>query len=83
MTTLGATIAERIRKVRAARFGEDIRSVSAAVGVPGATWRNYESGVSMPGEYLLKFIAAAAVHPAWLATGRGSMFQLDSDSPPS
>jgi hypothetical protein len=75
MRILRASLAMRIREARVARCGEDTAAIAEAVGVPEATWRNYESGVSIPGEYLLQFIATTQVSPSWLLTGKGPVFQ--------
>ena len=42
--------------------------------MPALTWLNYESGVTMPAETLLKFIVETNVDPHWLLTGKGSMY---------
>jgi hypothetical protein len=77
MRILRASLAARIQEARAARCGEDTAAIAEAVGVPEATWRNYESGVSIPGEYLLRFIVTAGVRPSWLLTGDGPIFQTE------
>jgi hypothetical protein len=40
----------RLREVREGLYGDG----GAALGVPEATWRNYERGVTIPGDVLLE-----------------------------
>lgn len=78
-------VAHRVREVRIERFGVDgVDRVAEILGVPGRTWENYESGVTMPAEYVLGFIQATGVSPSWLLTGEGPRYQLTlSAEPPS
>ena len=67
------------RKVRPHR-----RAVLAMkLGLPVRTWLNYEAGVTIPGEVLLRFIETARVDAYWLLTGEGRKYragdQLASD----
>lgn len=43
--------------------------------LPIRTWYNYEGGVTIPGEVLLKFVELTAVEPMWLLYGRGAKFR--------
>jgi hypothetical protein len=45
------------------------------LGVPIRTWYNYESGVTVPAEVLLRFMELTAVEPNWLLRGRGPKFR--------
>jgi hypothetical protein len=45
------------------------------LGLPVRTWLNYEAGVTIPGEVLLRFIDAAGVDAHWLLTGEGSRYR--------
>lgn len=45
------------------------------LGIPIRTWYNYESGVTVPAEVLLKFMELTAVEPLWLLHGRGTKFR--------
>jgi hypothetical protein len=38
------------------------------------TWTNYERGVTIPAEVILKLIDATGVSPGWLLTGRGDRY---------
>lgn len=68
-------IARRIREVREELFGVNgIDSMAQALGLPAATWQNYESGVSIPGEAMLAFLVVFGVDARWLLTGEGERF---------
>ncbi len=45
------------------------------LGLPIRTWYNYESGVTVPAEVLLRFMELTSVEPLWLLHGRGSKFR--------
>ena len=50
-------LAFRIREVRVDLYGEDeaqMAELAVDMGLPLATWRNFESGVAIPAEVLLK-----------------------------
>ena len=65
-------IAVRVRELREDLYGEDgLENLAAALGVPAQTWRNYESGVTMPAEVLLEFLTLTGTDPNWLLTGDG------------
>jgi hypothetical protein len=49
--------------------------LASALGVPAATWRNYESGVIVPGYVVLRLIVTTKVNPLWLLTGEGEEFE--------
>ncbi len=65
-------IAGRLRQVRRECYGEDgIYSLAVALGLPARTWENYEHGVTIPGEILLRFLVLTSTSPRWLLTGEG------------
>ena len=71
-TTRKFGIAVRVRELREDLYGEDgLENLAAALGVPAQTWRNYESGVTMPAEVLLEFLTLTGTDPNWLLTGEG------------
>jgi hypothetical protein len=43
--------------------------------VPFRTWMNYEAGVTMPAEILLRFIALTNANPEWLLKGHGPRYR--------
>jgi hypothetical protein len=69
-------LAERLREIRVELYGERGGSEMARrLGVPIRTWYNYESGVTVPAEVLLKFLELTSVEPLWLLHGRGERFR--------
>ncbi len=69
-------LAERLREIRVEVFGERGGSEMARrLGVPVRTWYNYESGVTVPAEILLRFMELTHVEPSWLLTGDGSKYR--------
>jgi len=45
-----------------------------ALQIPLRTWVNYESGVLVPADIVLRVIAVAQVNPYWLLTGQGEKY---------
>jgi SOS-response transcriptional repressor LexA len=69
-------LAERLRQVRVELYGERGGSEMARrLGVPIRTWYNYESGVTVPAEVLLRFLELTQVEPQWLLHGTGPVFR--------
>ena len=69
-------LSTRLRDVRAELYGERGGSEMARrLGIPVRTWYNYESGVTVPAEVLLRFLELTSVEPAWLLHGRGPKFR--------
>ncbi len=69
-------LSERLREVRTQLFGERGGSEMARrLGLPIRTWYNYEGGVTVPAEVLLRFVELTAVEPLWLLHGKGSKFR--------
>ncbi len=69
-------IADRICEVRHERFGPAGASeLAASLGLPLRTWLNYEDGVTIPGDVLLRFLAIAGVDAHWLLTGEGRRYR--------
>ncbi|HZW34509.1 MAG TPA: hypothetical protein VFF52_27540 [Isosphaeraceae bacterium] len=65
-------LARRLREVRLARYGEQGGPLLAEdLGLPARTWAHYESGVTIPGLVLLRFIEVTGIAPHWLLTGEG------------
>jgi hypothetical protein len=63
---------ERLRLIRIEIFGlSGTAEIARQLGIPERTWCNYELGVTVPGEILLKFILLTSVDPYWLANGVG------------
>lgn len=69
-------VSGRIREIRVELYGEAGGPVLAeAVGVPARTWSNYEQGVIMPADVLLKFFKVTKADPLWLLAGEGQKYQ--------
>jgi hypothetical protein len=51
------------------------------LGIPVRTWYNYEGGITVPGEILLKIIEVTTVNPMWLLHGTGRRFSEPSYDP--
>jgi len=68
-------LAQRLKKVRVEIFGEHGGPQLAHVlGIPARTWYNYELGVTVPAEVILRFIGATHVEPRWLLSGQGEKY---------
>lgn len=69
-------LAERLRTIRTELYGErGGPDLARRLGVPIRTWYNYESGVTVPSEVVLRFIELTSVEPIWLLHGRGPRFR--------
>jgi hypothetical protein len=70
-----AGLALRVREVREDLYGEyGAQFLADALGLPLRTWANYERGVVIPAEVILKLIETTRVSPCWLLTGRGPKY---------
>jgi DNA-binding transcriptional regulator YiaG len=65
-----ASLARRIREVRTDLYGEfGIESFARALNLPVESWRNFEQGVTMPAEIMLKFLDITDTDPHWMLSG--------------
>src|SRR6188474_1420843 len=70
------TLAERLRQLRAELFGDrGGPGLARRLGIPIRTWYNYEAGVTVPAEVVLKIIELTSVEPMWLLHGKGPKFR--------
>ena len=82
-------LAERLAQLRLELFGErGGPEMARRLGIPVRTWYNYEGGVTVPAEVVLKIIELTAVEPSWLLRGKGPKFRPAgrddrSDGPPT
>ena len=75
-------LAARLREVRMALYGSHSGpELARLLGLLDRTWRNYEQGITIPGEVLLAFIVATGVNPGWLLDGEGPMFSRSCRPP--
>jgi hypothetical protein len=71
-----AAIAGRLRLIRSESFGEQGGpELADQLGLPSRTWLNYESGVTIPGEVLLRFLEITGTEPFWLLGGEGLKYR--------
>lgn len=69
-------LAERLSTLRAELFGDrGGPELARKLGLPIRTWYNYESGVTVPAEVVLKIIELTSVEPLWLLHGKGAKFR--------
>jgi hypothetical protein len=76
---LKSLLAERLRAVRIEIFGDrGGPELARQLEIPNRTWYNYEIGVTVPAEILLRFIEVTAVEPRWLLHGEGPKYRTAS-----
>ncbi len=70
-----AELAARLREVREDLDGEPGSQFMAdALEIPLETWLNYESGISVPAEIVLRLQVLSSVSARWLLTGEGEKY---------
>lgn len=69
-------LAERLSQVRTELFGDrGGPELARRLNLPVRTWYNYESGVTVPAEVILRIIELTSVEPIWLLHGTGPKFR--------
>ncbi len=69
-------LAERLAILRFELFGDrGGPEMARRLGIPVRTWYNYEGGVTVPAEVVLKIIELTSVEPLWLQYGKGPKFR--------
>jgi hypothetical protein len=83
-------LAERLALLRSELYGErGGPEMARRLGIPVRTWYNYEGGVTVPAEVVLRIIELTSVEPTWLLHGKGAKFRhlrserRDVSSPPA
>lgn len=77
-------LADRLRVIRTEKFGErGGPELSRKLNLPVRTWYNYEVGVTVPAEVLLRFVELTGVEPTWLLHGKGPKYRAESHHEPS
>jgi hypothetical protein len=72
-------LAARLRELRLKLYGEHGGPLLAeTLDLPARTWAHYESGITIPGSVLLRFLAVSGVEPHWLLTGEGRKYRAES-----
>ena len=69
-------LAERLGDLRLELFGErGGPEMARRLGIPVRTWYNYEGGVTVPAEVVLRIIELTSAEPMWLLHGHGPKFR--------
>jgi hypothetical protein len=69
-------LAERLVALRSELYGNHgAPELARRLGIPPRTWYNYEKGVTVPAEIILKVINVTLVEPRWLLNGNGPKFR--------
>jgi len=69
-------LAERLATLRSELYGDrGGPEMARRVGIPVRTWYNYEGGVTVPAEVILKIIELTSVEAVWLLHGEGPKFR--------
>lgn len=69
-------LANRLKDIRVEQYGErGGPELARRLSLPIRTWYNYETGVTVPSEVLLRFIELTEVEPKWLLHGQGPKFR--------
>ena len=70
--SIKSALAGRLRAIRREIYGEEGGpELAARLGLPSRTWLNYESGVTLPADVLLRFLEITGTVPSWLLHGTG------------
>lgn len=68
-------ISERLRQIREELFGaHGGPEMARRLNLPARDWYNYETGVTVPAEVLLRFIEQTNANPLWLLNGEGECY---------
>ena len=79
LVKLKCGVAERLRELRAELYGErGGPELARGLGLPVRTWYNYEAGVTVPAEVILRLIEITRVEATWLLHGLGPRFREDA-----
>jgi hypothetical protein len=66
------SLSRRLREIRQELFGgHGGPELARRLNLPNRTWYNYETGVTVPAEILLRFIELTGANPMYLITGEG------------
>src|SRR4029077_16770386 len=69
-------LAERLTTLRSELYGErGGPEMARRLGIPVRTWYNYEGGVTVPAEVILKIIELTSVEAGWLLHGEEPRFR--------
>jgi len=69
-------LAERLAQLRSELYGDrGGPEMARRLSIPVRTWYNYEGGVTVPAEVILKIIELTSVEAVWLLHGEGPKFR--------
>jgi hypothetical protein len=69
-------LAERLVALRLELYGDRGRpELARQLGIPPRTWYNYEAGITVPAEIVLRLIVLTSVEAEWLLDGTGPKFR--------
>jgi hypothetical protein len=69
-------LAERLAQLRSELYGDrGGPEMARRLAIPVRTWYNYEGGVTVPAEVILKIIELTSVEAVWLLHGEGPKFR--------
>ena len=75
-------LSERLRALRTESYGErGGPDLARTLGIPVRTWYNYENGVTVPAEIILRIVELTSVEPTWLLRGDGPKFRATPTNP--
>lgn len=75
-------LSDRLRSLRNEFYGErGGPDLARTLGIPVRTWYNYENGVTVPAEIILRIVELTSVEPVWLLRGEGAKFRTSAASP--
>lgn len=76
-------LAERLAQLRAELYGDrGGPEMARRLAIPVRTWYNYEGGVTVPAEVILKIIELTSVEAVWLLHGEGPKFRSERPDRP-
>jgi hypothetical protein len=77
------SLSRRLREIRQELFGDHGGpELARRLNLPARTWYNYETGVTVPAEVLLRFVELTGANPIFLFTGEGPRFRRpDAERP--
>jgi Peptidase S24-like len=65
-------LSDRLRSLRTEFYGDrGGPDLARTLGIPVRTWYNYENGVTVPAEIILRIVELTSVEPIWLLRGEG------------
>lgn len=80
-------LSERLRSLRTEFYGErGGPDLARTLEIPVRTWYNYENGVTVPAEIILRIVELTSVEPIWLLRGEGPKLRpraLDPSASPA